>query len=187
VYLWLDFDLWQHFKCQGTCYIFSRKYTKFLILWWLHWPFSAIGRRNMVEIASQGEHFGLFVVLMDQLCWAVNWARVSSIPGRVMSKTWKTVLALCSASCSVLLDGCKGKLHDQCYNWIVINASFTTKVAAWRKASKIWAPVHYARHSKRNQYNASVMKLVVFFPYNLATAKSSYFIYMYSMYFGQAM
>jgi len=60
---------------------------------------------------------------------------LGSIPGRVIPKTLKAVLAACPASCSALIGGCKGgAVHARCCHWLTTTAAFTAKPAAWPTA-----------------------------------------------------
>jgi len=72
---------------------------------------------------------------------ATQVRRLGSKPGRVIPKAWKTILAACTISCSVLMDGCKEK----------VRTVFTTDVAAWPTAQseRTWAPADHSWHSKR--------------------------------------
>jgi len=42
-----------------------------------------------------------------------------SVNGRITPKTWQTVLAACTASCSALMRGCKGTVQARCCYWLV--------------------------------------------------------------------
>jgi len=86
--------------------------------------------------------FAIFVCRRIMLCnmaqvtraLATNTGRLGSIPRRVVPKTWKTVLAPCSTSCSALMGGCNGTLHARCCHQLVTSAAFTAKIAAWPTA-----------------------------------------------------
>jgi len=60
--------------------------------------------------------------------------RRDAIPGRVVPKIWKTILAPSHASCLALMNGCSETDQVWCCHWYVINAALTTKIAAWPHA-----------------------------------------------------
>ena len=60
---------------------------------------------------------------------------LSSIPTRVILKTWRMVLAACPASCSALNVKRKEMVHARCCcHWLVTKEAFFTKVDAWPTA-----------------------------------------------------
>jgi len=77
----------------------------------------------------------------NRLTGTVGWerttkaVRLGSIPGRVIPKTWKMVLAACPASCSALMDGCKETVD--CWHRLAASAVFIAKVAAWPTAQEM--------------------------------------------------
>ena len=69
-----------------------------------------------------------------------SWYRLDSIPGRVIPKTWKTVLAACPASCSALTGGCKGTVHVRFWvsgtvDWIKWYSWLNTCRLSWCQGS----------------------------------------------------
>jgi len=67
---------------------------------------------------------------------ATNAGMKGSIVGRVMQKTWKSVLAVCEASCSALTGGYNYKkiVHVQCCHWLVTSVALIAKGVAWPTA-----------------------------------------------------
>jgi len=51
--------------------------------------------------------------------------------GRVVTKTWKTVVPVWPSSCSSLMHKLKGKLKAPYCHWSSTDTAFTTKVAPW--------------------------------------------------------
>ena len=62
---------------------------------------------------------------------ATEGGRLGSITGRVIPKTWKTVLVACPASCSALMGGCKRTVYARCCHWLATSVAFTAKATAW--------------------------------------------------------
>jgi len=60
-------------------------------------------------------------------------------------------LAGCPASCSALMDGCKGTVDVRCCNWLDTSAAFTAKVASWPMAQPDGkGAADHSWHSERN-------------------------------------
>ena len=62
--------------------------------------------------------------------------RLGSIPGRVIPKTGKTVLAACVQPLWLML-GISEKLHERCCHWLATSAAFTAKVVAWSTVQSV--------------------------------------------------
>jgi len=80
---------------------------------------------------------------------ATDAGRLDSNPGRFMPQTWKTILATCPASWSVM-EGWKGKLHARCCHWPATSAALTAKVAAQPTAQskRKWATADHWLYPK---------------------------------------
>ena len=95
--------------------------------------------------------------VLNLKCGAVGSARTTkacrrvSILGRVLRKTWTTVLATCLASCSALTDGCRGTVHAQYYHdshQCSIHCESSREAHSTSK--RRWAPQTRSRHSEKS-------------------------------------
>jgi len=79
-----------------------------------------------------GKKHQRFVYFLQTQCKA-GWMEMGSIPGRVIPKTGKTVLAACVQPLWLML-GISEKLHERCWHWLTTSAAFTANLAAWPTA-----------------------------------------------------
>ena len=68
-------------------------------------------------------------ILYKGLSTGCKAGRLGSIPGQVMPKTWKTLLAASPA-----LYSAKGRVHTRLCHWLATSLTFTAKVASWPAA-----------------------------------------------------
>ena len=101
------------------------------------WSVDRLLRQNWIglQLTLERTTFSLIRFKLDQASGTVGRARgtkpgrLDSIPGQIMLKTWKTLLAACPTSCSALMGGCKEENHTRCCHFLATSAAFTAKVA----------------------------------------------------------
>jgi len=54
------------------------------------------------------------------------------------TEDFKTVRDVCTDTCSEVMNGCKEKLHEWCWQRLATNAAFTAKAAAWLAKQRKW-------------------------------------------------
>jgi len=94
-------------------------------------------QKEKTHVATFSAEMNIFIkTAMWSSCLSTHhqtWYGVGSIHGRVVPQNWKTALAACSASCSMLKGGFKGTVHVGCCHWLATNAA-TVKAAGWPAA-----------------------------------------------------